>query len=83
MDTKLERIAEVARTRPKEKFTSLAHLINEEMLQICHREVDRKKATGVDKVSKEEYDINLESTIKELISRMKRQAYKPQTVRRV
>jgi len=35
METKLARIAEVARTKPKEKFTSLAHLINEEM---CERQ---------------------------------------------
>jgi len=33
METKLTRIAEVARTRPNEKFTSLAHLINDETIK--------------------------------------------------
>jgi len=48
METKLERIAEVARTKPKERFTSLIHLINYEMLVKCHNELDTKKAVGVD-----------------------------------
>jgi group II intron reverse transcriptase/maturase len=83
METKLTRIAEVARTRPNEKFTSLAHLINEEAIKECHKEMSRKKAAGVDEVTKEEYELNLEDNIKDLVLRMKRQAYKPQPVRRV
>ena len=31
MQTKLERIAELAKERPEERFTSLVHLINEEL----------------------------------------------------
>ncbi len=34
METKLKRIAEAAREKPKERFTSLAHLINEQMLVV-------------------------------------------------
>jgi group II intron reverse transcriptase/maturase len=83
METKLTRIAEAARMRPDEKFTSLAHLINEETIKECHREMGRNKASGVDEVTKEEYELNLESNVKDLINRMKRQAYKPQPVRRV
>ncbi|ATW26772.1 group II intron reverse transcriptase/maturase [Candidatus Formimonas warabiya] len=83
METKLTRIAEAARMRPNEKFTSLAHLINEETIKECHREMSRNKASGVDEVTKEEYELNLESNVKDLINRMKRQAYKPQPVRRV
>lgn len=52
--TKLARIAEIARTKPEEKLTSLAHLINPELLKICHNEADGKKAVGVDQVTKEE-----------------------------
>ena len=33
METKPIRIAEVAKTQPKERFTSLAHLINEDALK--------------------------------------------------
>lgn len=83
METKLKRIAEAARMRPDEKFTSLAHLINEETIKECHREMERNKASGVDEVTKEEYELKLEGNAKDLISRMKRQAYKPQPARRV
>lgn len=82
MDTKLERIAEVARTRPEEKFTSLAHLINKEMLENCHKEMNGKKAAGTDEITKEQYGENLERNLEDLIGRMKRQAYIPQPVRR-
>ena len=82
METKLKRIAEVAKEKPNEKFTSLAHLINEPMLVECHQEMDARKAPGIDKVTKEEYELNLQANIKSLLERMKRQAYKPQPVRR-
>jgi group II intron reverse transcriptase/maturase len=82
METKLTRIAEIAREKPKERFTSLAHLINELMLEECHREMDSKKAPGVDKVTKEEYGRNLQANIVNLLERMKQQSYKPRPVRR-
>ncbi len=53
METKLARIAQIAKERPKEKFTSLAHLIDEEMLLECHKELSGNKATGVDEVTKD------------------------------
>ena len=83
METKLAGIAEAARLRPDEKFTSLVHLINEETIKECHKEMLKKKAAGVDGVTKEEYDLKLDENVKDLINRMKRQAYKPQAVRRV
>ncbi len=39
MQTKLARIAEIAKEKPKEQFTSLYHLLNEELLTQCHREL--------------------------------------------
>lgn len=83
MLTKLAKIAEVARTRPNEKFTSLGHLINEELLEICHNEAKGQKATGVDFVTKEEYGRNLGVNLKDLVARLKRHGYHPQPVRRV
>ena len=83
METKLKRIAEAARERPKERFTSLVHLVNEEMLEICHREMDGSKAPGVDGVTKEDYEENLQENLEDLVARMKRQAYKPQPVKRI
>lgn len=83
METKLARIAEVARNKPNERFTSLAHLINEDMLLQCHQEQKSQKAPGIDGVTKKGYADNLEENLKSLVERMKRQTYKPQPVRRV
>jgi retron-type reverse transcriptase len=69
METKLKRIAEVAKANPNEKFTSLAHLINSEMLTQCHREMKGKKAAGVDSVTKQEYEEHLSENLDELVAR--------------
>lgn len=82
METKLARIAEIAKERPEERFTSLAHLINETMLTNCHFELEKRKASGADGVTKEEYGHNLLQNVRDLVEQMKRQAYKPQPVRR-
>lgn len=42
-----------------------------------------KKAAGVDRVTKDEYSINLDENLEDLVGRMKRGAYKPQPSRRV
>ena len=82
MQTKLERIAEIAKERPEERFTSLVHLINEESLIRAHRQMKAKKAPGIDKVTKDEYEENLTENIRGLITRMKRNSYRPQPVLR-
>lgn len=82
METKLARIAEIARGRPNEKFTSLAHLLNEEMLKQCHAELSRGKAPGTDQVTKEEYEADLDENIAGLVARLKKKAYRPQPARR-
>ena len=46
MKTKLERIAGIAKGRPKEKFISLMHNIDIEMLMSCHRQLKDSKASG-------------------------------------
>ncbi|WP_300303941.1 group II intron reverse transcriptase/maturase [Anaerosolibacter sp.] len=76
-------MAEVAKIRPKERFTSLVHLINGEMIRECHEEMKRKKAPGADNITKGEYELRLDDNVNDLINRMKRQAYKPQPVKRV
>jgi RNA-directed DNA polymerase len=47
------------------------HLIDDDMLKYCHHELDRNKATGVDKVTKDEYEAKLDDNIKELLTIMK------------
>lgn len=55
METKLVRIAEISATSKHPLFTSVYHLINEDMLKQCHKELDGNKAVGIDKVTKDEY----------------------------
>ena len=67
MGTKLERISQLSRENPNMVFTSVYHLINEELLRQCHEEMDGKKAVGIDGVSKEDYGANLEENLKDLV----------------
>ncbi len=55
METKLVRIAEISATSKHPIFTSVYHLINEDMLKRCHKELDGNKAVEIDKVTKDEY----------------------------
>jgi group II intron reverse transcriptase/maturase len=80
---KLKLIAERAKQDKKVKFTSLAHLINEESLAACYRELKKDKACGIDGVTVEAYGENLEEKLKELVQRMKEKRYRPKPVRRV
>ena len=83
METKLAKINKIAKEKPKERFTSLVHYINEKSLKESHRLMAGKKAAGVDNVTKKDYAQELDANITGLVSRMKREAYKPQPVRRV
>ncbi len=83
LETKLAMIAKVAKEKPKEKFTSLVHLINVETLMNCHHQLSRRKAIGIDGVTKDEYEENLEENIKKLQESIKNMTYKPKPVKRV
>ena len=71
MGTALARIAEIARNNFEEKFTSLYHHINVELLLKCHREIPTNKAAGVDQVTKAEYEANLTENLNDLVERLK------------
>ena len=77
METKLVRIAEISATTKHPIFTSVYHLINEDMLKQCHKELDGSKAVGIDKVTKDEYGKNLDRNIKDLVQRLKNKSFKP------
>jgi group II intron reverse transcriptase/maturase len=80
--TKLQRIAEKARKEPDFKFTSLYHLMNEEMLRECFKRLRKDAAAGIDKMTKDMYAENLDANLSDLIDRLHRMAYIPQPVRR-
>ena len=80
--TKLHRIAEKARKEPGFKFTSLYHLMNEELLRGCFKRLRKDAAAGIDKMTKDMYAEDLGANLSDLIGRLHRMAYKPQPVRR-
>ncbi|GAA0432148.1 group II intron reverse transcriptase/maturase [Lentibacillus halophilus] len=82
METKLSRIAELARSHPRMQFTSLAHLLDEESLKQCHHELPGSKASGIMGVTKEDYGEELNDNVENLVHRMKKKSYRPQPVRR-
>lgn len=61
---------------------NLMHHVNKETLYQKHRQQQTRKASGVDGVTKAEYDSNISENLDGLVSRMKRFSYKPQPVRR-
>ena len=83
MSTKITRISQIAKDKPKEKFTSVYHFINEELLLECYNELDKNKATGIDGVTKEMYFMNLEANLKGIVERLKTMSYKPSPARKV
>ena len=70
-------------TREEEpRMENLMHHVNEQTLMEEHRKQSRRKATGIDGVTKDEYNVNVEKNLKELVERMKRFSYRPMPVRR-
>ena len=58
------------------------HKVNKETLKEQHKRQQQGKASGVDQMTKEEYEINLDENLDNLIKRMKSFSYRPQPVRR-
>jgi len=70
--TKLRRIAEKACKEPGFKFTSLYHLMNEELLRGCFIRLRKDAAAGIDKMTKDMYAGNLDANLSNLIDRLHR-----------
>lgn len=83
METKLQRITELSSKDAKMEFTSLYHLLNRELLMQCHKGLDKRKAAGIDGVSKEMYEENLNENLDNLVQRLKNNSYKPQVSLRI
>ncbi len=83
MGTKLERISQLSKENPDMVFTSVWHMINIDLLKECHKDMDGKKAVGIDGVTKEEYEKNLGENLTNLVERLKDRSYKPKPARRV
>jgi group II intron reverse transcriptase/maturase len=78
----LDRVRKAARQRKKEKFTALLHHISVETLEVAFYALKRKAAPGVDGVTWQEYEADLERRLIDLHGRIHRGAYRPQPSRR-
>jgi retron-type reverse transcriptase len=78
----LGRVRHAARRRKKEKFTALLHHITVDTLRAAYYALKRKAAPGVDGVTWEDYEADLEPRLADLHGRVHRGAYRPQPARR-
>jgi RNA-directed DNA polymerase len=80
--TELQRIAEMARERPEQVFTSIHHIIDMELLTEAYQRTRKDGAVGVDGVTAKEYAVNLERNLGSLRDRLKLGTYYAPPVRR-
>ena len=78
----LDRVRKAARQRKKEKFTALLHHISPETLEVAFYALKRRAAPGVDGMTWQEYEADLERRLIDLHGRIHRGAYRPQPSRR-
>jgi RNA-directed DNA polymerase len=78
----LERVRQVARQRKKEQFTSLLHHVDPAMLRTAFYAMKRDAAPGVDGMTWETYERDLDRRIEELYARVKNGAYRALPSRR-
>ena len=79
----LDRVRQAAKDRKKEKFTALLHHVSVDALHEAFYALKRKAAAGVDGVTWEDYEADLEPRLEELHARVHRGGYRPQPARRV
>lgn len=82
VSTRLQQIAEQAKTRPKMVFTTLAHLIDIELLREAYKRTRKDSSPGVDGVTAKEYGVNLEANLSNLHERLRKQQYYAPPVKR-
>jgi RNA-directed DNA polymerase len=83
VSTKQERIATLAKQSPQMAFTSLAYLMDIDWLKEAYRRTRKDGAAGVDGVTAEAYEQNLEENLQRLLDRVKSGTYRAPPVRRV
>lgn len=81
--TKQQRIAELAKRMPEAGLTSLAHHIDLEWLKEAYRRTRKDGAAGVDEVTAEQYEADLDNNLASLLERFKSGSYYAPPVKRV
>jgi RNA-directed DNA polymerase len=83
VSTKLHRIAELAREHPDWALKTLAHVIDSEFLKEAFKRTRKDGAVGVDGLTAEDFERDLETNLLDLLSRFKDGSYRAPPVRRV
>lgn len=82
VSAKLHQIAEQAKQHPDRIFTSLAHLIDVDLLREAFKKTRKESAAGVDGITAAKYGKNLEANLLDLHRRLKENCYKAPPVKR-
>jgi RNA-directed DNA polymerase len=82
MSQSLDRVRKAARLRKKDRLTALFHHINVDALRTAFYALRRKAAPGVDGMTWQDYEADLEPRLEGLHQRVHRGAYRPQPSRR-
>ena len=83
MSQGLDGVRKAAKERKQERFTSLLHHLNVDLLRDSFYALQRKASPGMDGVTWQEYETGLEDRLIDLHSRVHRGAYRAQPSRRV
>lgn len=78
----LERVRNAARQRKKEKFTALMHHVTVDLMRDAFLALKRRAASGVDGVTWQDYETDLEGNLQALHARVHRGTYRALPVRR-
>ena len=82
MPTSLQGIATKAQKQKRDRFRNLYGMLNEELLRESWREIKKHVAYGVDEVSAQDYEQQLEENIRDLVERLKQKRYRAKLVKR-
>jgi RNA-directed DNA polymerase len=80
--TSLRGIAIKAKACAKHRFQDLYRYLNARFLMHCWKDLNKDAASGVDKVTAEAYEENLDANIQNLAKRLKDKRYRAKLVRR-
>lgn len=81
--TFLQAIATKARSNKHHRFQDLYACVNADLLRHCWRDLNKRAASGVDRVTASEYAEDLDTRIEALAERLRLRKYRAKLVRRV
>jgi RNA-directed DNA polymerase len=78
----LRGIARKAKQEPAHRFRDLSRYLDKTHMRHAFKRLNKKSASGVDKVTYQHYRDNYDSNVENLIGRLKRKSYKAKLVKR-